>query len=398
MTAFRHLPIRVVVIGGGVAALETCLALRDLAGGRVAVTLVASNSFFVSRPQAVHNPLAVSALVRTPVARVARAAGADLVHDRVVAVEPASRLVYLRHGTAIAYDALVVAVGAVDGPVPEGTVPYDGYHSGVCRLVMQRLREGDIGSVAFVEPPAPARALDFYDLVLEAAMSMRGAVSLVTSQVSPMAVLGARTAGVVHMTLAGHGVRLIPSSFVSSVGAGLVELTPGARRLAADSVVALPRLVGPRLDWLSCDRDGFVATDLDGRVPGVEHVFAAGDCTTFPVKHPSLAGEQAVAVATTIAAEVGAPVTPAPFGPVLRGMLPARRHWFLEIPLKGGEGDNARISSHASWPGDARFGTRYLVPWLAAPDRRGRRIRSSPPAAGGPLRMPVRPGESRLQI
>ena len=40
----------VVIIGGGVAGLEALLALRKLAGDRVALTLVAKDDQFVDRP------------------------------------------------------------------------------------------------------------------------------------------------------------------------------------------------------------------------------------------------------------------------------------------------------------------------------------------------------------
>ena len=54
---------------------------------------------------------------------------------------------------------------------------------------------------------------------------------------------------------------------------------------------------------------------------GVEDVFAAGDATTFPLKQGGLATQQADAAAEAIAADLGAAVRPAPFRPVLRGLL-----------------------------------------------------------------------------
>ena len=68
-------------------------------------------------------------------------------------------------------------------------------------------------------------------------------------------------------------------------------------------------------------------------------LFAAGDCTPFPVKHPSLAAQQADVVAAAIAADAGAPIAAEPFTPVLRGILPSRLRWYVEAPLTGGQGD-----------------------------------------------------------
>ena len=46
-------PLRVLIAGGGVAALETVLALRALAGDRVKLELLAPDEEFVERPLAV---------------------------------------------------------------------------------------------------------------------------------------------------------------------------------------------------------------------------------------------------------------------------------------------------------------------------------------------------------
>jgi len=47
---------RVVIAGGGVAGLETLLALRVMAGERVEVTLLAPEPAFVNRSMAVDQP------------------------------------------------------------------------------------------------------------------------------------------------------------------------------------------------------------------------------------------------------------------------------------------------------------------------------------------------------
>ena len=46
----------VVIAGGGVAALETLMALRDLAGDRVAITLIAPETTFTYRSMKVVEP------------------------------------------------------------------------------------------------------------------------------------------------------------------------------------------------------------------------------------------------------------------------------------------------------------------------------------------------------
>jgi sulfide:quinone oxidoreductase len=49
-------PVRVLVAGGGVAALESVLALRSLAGDRVAIELLAPGTDFAHRPYSVRSP------------------------------------------------------------------------------------------------------------------------------------------------------------------------------------------------------------------------------------------------------------------------------------------------------------------------------------------------------
>ena len=293
---------------------------------------------------------------------------------------------YTAGGYRLPYDALVVAVGAVPDGVPPRAEAFDESHTGACRVLMHRVREGRVPSVAFVEPPAPARSFDLYDLALETAVTLRrdhveARLTLVTAQPAPLAILGLRAAGVLRATLGAHGVRVVESAYVRSIGYGEVELAPLSRRIAAERVIAAPRLVGPSLRHIPSDRDGFVPVDAHGRVPGVAGLFAAGDCTPFPVKHPSLAAQQADVVAAAIAADAGAHIGAEPFTPVLRGILPSRLRWYVEAPLTGGQGDATRISALPLWSSKLRFDARFLGPVLE-------RTVPDPHLSAGPPREP----------
>jgi sulfide:quinone oxidoreductase len=356
--------MHVVVAGGGVAALETCMALRALAGDRMLVTLIAPNAYFEYRPIAVHDPLARTR-ARVPIAQLAHAAGADLRRDRVAGVDPARRRLHTASGFELSYDALVVAVGAQPLGVPQGAVAFDPRRAADCRAIVRAVACGDVGSLAFVDPPAPAQAFDLYDLALDTAVRARHdgadpALTLVTAEPAPLAIAGVRTSEEVWLTLESHGVHLVDSAYVREIRDGEIDLVPGPRRVRADMVIAAPRLGGPRPFHIPCDADGFIVVDRFGRVPEVDGVFAAGDCTAFPVKHASLAAQQADAVASAIAG-----LAPEPFKPVLRGMLPSRLRWYLEAPLTGGLGDATEMSAHPLWPGHARFHARHLTRELA---------------------------------
>ena len=63
--------VRVLVAGGGVAGLEGLLALRDLAGDRVELTLLSPEEEFVYRPMAVAEPFGRGRADRHPLADIA---------------------------------------------------------------------------------------------------------------------------------------------------------------------------------------------------------------------------------------------------------------------------------------------------------------------------------------
>ena len=60
----------VVIVGGGVAALETLMALHDLAPAAVRVKLVAAEPDFVYRPMSVAEPFGLGEALRYPLRRV----------------------------------------------------------------------------------------------------------------------------------------------------------------------------------------------------------------------------------------------------------------------------------------------------------------------------------------
>ena len=93
------------------------------------------------------------------------------------------------------------------------------------------------------------------------------------------------------------------------------------------------------------DADGFLVADEFGRVaPGV---YAAGDVTAYEVKQGGIACQQADAAASHIAAAAGAPVTPVPFEPELKGLL-LTEHWARY--LKPDRAASVLATRGLSWP------------------------------------------------
>ena len=70
---------RIVVVGAGFAGLELLLALRELAGDRVQMTLVAPEADFVVRPKLIAEPFGLGVAQRLPLSQIAADAGCELV-------------------------------------------------------------------------------------------------------------------------------------------------------------------------------------------------------------------------------------------------------------------------------------------------------------------------------
>ena len=82
--------LRVIIVGGGVAALETALALSHLARDHTDTTVIAPNAEFVYRPMTVCEPFAHADARRYPLASIARDAGADLLAGELAWIDPES--------------------------------------------------------------------------------------------------------------------------------------------------------------------------------------------------------------------------------------------------------------------------------------------------------------------
>jgi sulfide:quinone oxidoreductase len=195
-------------------------------------------------------------------------------------------------------------------------------NAGAVEQVIARVAARPELRVAFTAPARPHWLLPLYELTLlsAAALRERGVRSArliaVTPEHEPLEVFGQA----VRAALDRAGVELVTSAVAEEAVAGALRLH-GGEWVAADAVIALPELVGPRIAGLPHDADGYIPVNEQGIVPGCDDVFAAGDGIAFPVKHGGLAAQQADAVAETIAARVGAIGTPELSRPVLRGLL-----------------------------------------------------------------------------
>src|SRR4051794_38500979 len=103
---------KVLIAGAGIAGLDAVLALRDLAGERVDVTLHDPASEFAYRPFGIGEPYGTTRAFRYDLRRLSRLCGASLRPSAIAAVEPEQRAAVTRDGERASYDQLIVATGA----------------------------------------------------------------------------------------------------------------------------------------------------------------------------------------------------------------------------------------------------------------------------------------------
>src|SRR6187551_3872656 len=101
---------KVLIAGAGPAGLEAALALRDLAGERVEITLLAPDDELTYRPLSVADPFSLAAMRRYPLEAIARDLGVERIVDRLAAVVPDAHVARTAGGDGLEWDALLVAL------------------------------------------------------------------------------------------------------------------------------------------------------------------------------------------------------------------------------------------------------------------------------------------------
>jgi sulfide:quinone oxidoreductase len=372
--------LRVIIVGGGVAALESALALSHLAPELTEVTLIAPNPEFVYRPMVVREPFAYGSASRYPLRRIAADAGATLLEEQLAWIDPKEHTLHTETGRAIEYDALLLALGAHSSARYEHALTIDDRHLDETLHGLIQDIEGDyVHSLAFVAPGPIAWPLPLYELALMTAgraydMGIELSTTIITPEDSPLAIFGAAASSAVAELLQQANIQTISSAYAEVPRSGEVVISPGDRHLRVDRVVALPELHGPGVRGVPLGDHGFIRVDPYGRVPHVEGIYAAGDATDFPIKHGGLAAQQADVAAQSIAAQAGAAVTAERFDPVINGMLLTDdKPRYLTAHITGGDGFSSTISDTPTWSPPRKIVARYLAPYLDELDRESAR-------------------------
>lgn len=364
---------RVLVAGGGVAALEVVLALRERSGGAIRTTLLCGQDHFRYRPTGALAGLAPDGSPAVDLRRFTAEQGADLVRDRLATIDTATSTVTTEQGAHVGFSALVVATGAVPREGLPGAItlgaPTDEH---ALRDLVARVRAGTAGRVAVVVPAGVGWSLPAYELALlldRAAPPGSVRIAVVTGEERPMAVAGREFSDAVASLLHRRDIDVTTSTWPNAVDEGRLWM-PLQGAAAVDAVVALSQPYGPSLPGLPCDARGFLLVDAHGLVRGEHRVWAAGDVASHAMKQGGFAVQQADLVAEDVARRLGvhgaAPTAPGP--PVLRAALTdGDGTMFLRAEHVDGAIRTEVSSAPLWWPPTKIAGGR-LPSWLAAYD------------------------------
>jgi sulfide:quinone oxidoreductase len=375
---------RVVIAGAGVAGIEGLLRLRRLAGDAVAVTLLSPADHFVYRPSRVLEPFASGQPpTRYPLTRIAADTDARWVRDSMAWLDGPGRVVHTVRGDALAYDALLLALGGEERePNADVVVFPDQTSEHVYRSILRDIESGVLTSLALVEPGGPSWPLPLYELALLTATQAHRAgahpeISLITADPRPLHAFGPHVGDTVARLLNEAGISLYTGSRVVVRGPQQLVLEPSGIDMHPDRIVTLPTITGPNVRGLPGNAtDRFIEVDEYCRVPKSDGlIFAAGDATDLRIKHGGLGAQQADTAAAGIAYLAGAAPSPAPFRPVVQGaFLTGGKPLYLTAHLIDETGWRAEIHAQPPWQSDRAIVAEELTTYLTT-------LQPSPPPA-----------------
>ncbi len=318
-------PIRVIVAGGDVGAVEAVFALQ---AGPVSVTLLTAEPELAERAMSVVEPFAGPHAVGVAMDEVARDGDAELVVDELQAVDAQRHEIRTVGGRTLPYEALLVACSPSLHPAVAGATTWTpDADAEVTGGLLRDIEEHYSRRVALVQPQGPTWPLAVYELALliaraASAMGIDDAViTVVTPEPAPLAAFGTRASELVSGELRAAGVELRTGAQSAAVRHGTTLGFADGEDLRVDRVLAMPGVRGPGIEGVASDEAGFLIVDDHGRVPDAPDVWAIGDGTSRTIKHAGLTVQEADLATQEILARALGQALPETKAPVLRGML-----------------------------------------------------------------------------
>lgn len=289
---------KILIVGGGVAALEACLALRWDRSCDAEVTLLTASRNFTFRALSVLEPFGLSAAPQFAIAEVISDCVSEIVYDELSSIDVDAREATTASGSKLKFDVAIVATGGsphskLDSAIIVGAPGWMGRMS----IVVAQVDAGLVARIVFVMPEGASWVLPLYELAMFTADRARGRlrdidVELIIPDANPLAEFGEQASARVVDLLIESGVRLARNCRVVEYVDDVLTTDDG-RTVNTGFVVALPEIRGNRIDGLEHDREGFLPVDGYGLVSGTDCIYAAGDITDFRIKHGGIASQQA---------------------------------------------------------------------------------------------------------
>lgn len=302
--------MQIIILGAGYAGLRAALDLEPAArAGKLSVALVDQNPYH-QLVQLLHRTATADQPKHKAIydlGRLLQGRAVRFVEGRAARIEPLARIVVLEDGRSLAYDRLVIALGAETN---YGDVPGAAEHSLPLRSYAQALRLHDHlveqFSAAAAAEPAERRILmttaivgggytgcqfagelaAWADQLAEETGAPRGEarIALLDRDPTLLAQLGGWATTEAERTLKRLGVSIYLNTPVEAVEPRLLRIA-GGRVLRAATIVWAGGVRGPALlaaSGLPTDAQGRVLVDRYLRVEGQAAIFAVGDCAAIP--------------------------------------------------------------------------------------------------------------------
>ena len=158
---------KVVIVGGGAAALEAMLALRAFCGERVGIDMYAPREDFVMRPLAVVEAFGKGEVLKFELDDVVSDSGGTFYRHSVVAIDPDNRRIVLQDGDEVDYDFVIVATGTKSLWVVPGAMTFwgPGSQESVTE-VLELMKSGENPRVVLTMPDPTGWPLPIYEFAL----------------------------------------------------------------------------------------------------------------------------------------------------------------------------------------------------------------------------------------
>jgi len=379
---------RVLILGGGFAALESAFLMRMRMRDSVDIELVSDSDSFVFRPNSIYVPFGADpGSLLVDLAKPLRHRDIGFVRGEAVGVDPDRRLVELADGERRGYDKLVIATGA---NTAAAEVPGLEQHAATIwttetmlgvrerfERVRAKAQAGEPSRVLFLVPRNNKCSGPLYEIVMmfETWLRREGVrdhveITWSTYEHSYIQAFGPRLHELITEEFEQRGIDGHTEEVVSVVEADEVAYSDGARR-GYDELIAFPPYVAA-VDYeaLPSDERGFITTEPDTRqVAGHPDIYAPGDAGDFPVKQAFLAFLQADTVAEHIGSELGTTTFSQQFDPVSMCVMEMfDKATFAQVPLeltgdpeqpvrvRPGAGEDYKVGTSKAW----RLGKKVL--------------------------------------